>query len=278
MSITIPVSAADMPLTEWLSAIREIAAEAGAITMRHYQPGGFEGAEAKGDGSPVTAADREAEAAITPRLKALTPNIPVIGEEAADAGTLPSIGQGPFWLVDPLDGTKEFIKGSGEFTVNIALIVSGRPLLGVVLAPAIDEEYGGCGIGTAFQRIGSRGDEEISVTDPVPAALRIVASRSHRNDDALDAFMKGREIGEVVCRGSSLKFCDVAAGRADIYPRFGPTCEWDTAAGHAVLEAAGGYVTDETGGLFPYGKVERKFLNTGFIAWGGAEAGDWFPA
>ena len=271
MPTTIP------PLADLLDPIRDYARRAGAVIMTHYQPGGMgDDVEAKGDGSPVTAADREAEAIITPLLNALTPEIPVIGEEAASAGDLPEIKQGPFWLVDPLDGTKGFIKGSGEFTVNIALIVDQRPVLGVIYAPAFDEEFGGYGIDTAFMKQGDGADQPISVTSPPPAKVRVTASKNHRNQSALDAFLAGREVADCDARSSSLKFCEVAAGRADIYPRFGPTCEWDTAAGHAILEAAGGLVTDVNGGPFEYGKADRKVLNDSFIAWGGTDPAEWF--
>ncbi|MBV6632384.1 MAG: 3'(2'),5'-bisphosphate nucleotidase CysQ [Alphaproteobacteria bacterium] len=258
-----------------LSPIREIAKQAGEVIMEYYQPDGMDEVIAKGDGSPVTIADREAEALITPLLRQLTPDVPVIGEEASDGGSLPDISGGQFWLVDPLDGTKDFIKGLGEFTVNIALVLDGRPVMGVIYAPAIDEEYGACGVGTAFERRGNGADTPIEVVTPDLGKLRILGSRNHGNPEALEKFMNGREVGSFVARSSSLKFCEVAAGRADIYPRFGNTCEWDTAAGQAILEGAGGVVTSTDGGLFPYAKADRKFLNDGFIAWGGVGPAEW---
>ncbi|MEM6904171.1 MAG: 3'(2'),5'-bisphosphate nucleotidase CysQ, partial [Pseudomonadota bacterium] len=230
---------------------------------------------AKGDGSPVTIADREAEALITPLLKELAPSVPVIGEEATDEGMMPDISGGRFWLVDPLDGTKDFIKGKGEFTVNIALVLDGRPVLGVIYAPAIDEEYGAFGLGTAFECLGGGEDRALEVATPDESDLRILGSRNHGDPEAMARFLDGRSIGSFIARSSSLKFCEVAAGRADIYPRFGNTCEWDTAAGQAILEGAGGVVTSTDGGLFPYAKTDRKFLNDGFIAWGGVSPAEW---
>ncbi|WP_342640902.1 3'(2'),5'-bisphosphate nucleotidase CysQ [Rhodoligotrophos ferricapiens] len=227
----------------------------------------------KADHSPVTEADQVAERIILAGLKESLPDLPVVAEEAMAAGQCPAIGE-RFILVDPLDGTKEFISQNGEFTVNIALIEAGHPRAGVVYAPAVNQLYfGEIGLG-AWQA-------EIEVEDPFErAAFRpihtrpcpddgftVVASRSHR-DAATDEYLRGQPVRELVSAGSSLKFCLIAAGLADLYPRFGRTMEWDVAAGHAVLAAAGGSVSGIDGGDFTYGKEHRGFDNPGFIARG----------
>lgn len=220
---------------------------------------------AKGDDSPVTLADQRAEALITGELARLTPDIPVVGEEAADCGQLPAVGR-CFWLVDPLDGTKEFISRNGEFTVNIALIEHGQPVLGVVLAPALGALYaGGPGLGAWTEQSGQR---QAIACRPAPAeGLRVVASRSHGDAAALQSFLAGRRVAQHVSAGSSLKLCLVASGQADVYPRLGRTMEWDIAAGHAVLAGAGGTVERLDGGSpLTYGKP--GFENPHFAAWG----------
>lgn len=221
----------------------------------------------KGDASPVTAADAAGEAVILADLARLTPDIPVVAEEAMSAGHCPKIGDGPFWLVDPLDGTKEFIKRNGEFTVNIGLVQAGRPSLGLVYLPVGDVLYRGHGLGTAQRITPDTGREAIACRRPPGEGLVVLSSRSHATDAALAAFLKGVRVKETLAAGSSLKFCRVAEGVADLYPRFGPTCEWDTCAAQAVLEAAGGSVTTEDGGPFLYGKTP-SFRNSVFIARG----------
>lgn len=247
-----------------LSELREIALGAGAITLRHFEAG--VDVDRKSDDSPVTIADREAEEYITSKLRVLTPDIPVVGEEAVSAGVIPDISRGKFWLVDPLDGTKEFISGSGEFTVNIGLIEDGTPTMGVVYTPVVKEMYAAAGPGTAVLSIDCGPDTPITTRDLPGAGLTIIGSRRHGDPAKLDAFLSGRKVAEQLSRGSSLKFCAVASGRADIYPRFGPTCEWDTAAGDAVLRAAGGRVVDTSGKPLRYGKTDDRFLNPEFIA------------
>jgi 3'(2'), 5'-bisphosphate nucleotidase len=222
--------------------------------------------ETKGDNSPVTAADSRAEAVILAALDRLAPEIPVVAEESVAAGRVPTVGDGPFWLVDPLDGTKEFIKRNGEFTVNIGLIQNRRPVLGLVLAPALDILYIGHGPGTA-RRVTARGEEPIRCRRPDPAGLMVLGSRSHGDGGAMDAFLARYPVASRVTAGSSLKFCRLAEGTADLYPRLAPTCEWDTAAAHAVLLAAGGHVTTESGAPLHYAKNAR-FLNPHFIARG----------
>lgn len=249
--------------------LKRIAREAGDVTLDYFDESGYQGADAKGDGSPVTAADTAAEAVIEKALADILPDVPMVGEEASEEGRIPDLSQTDwFWLVDPLDGTKEFISGSGDYTVNIALIHKGVPVIGVVYAPVKGELYAGHGPGTAV-KYNEESDKEkaIHVRRPPEEGLTVVASRNHGNADKLDKFLEGYKIAKVLKRGSSLKICAIAAGKADLYPRFGPTCEWDTAAGDAVLRAAGGMITDLNGALFSYGHSGRKFLNTEFIAW-----------
>ena len=249
-----------------LDATSEIAREAGAKIMEIYATD-FE-ARAKDDASPVTDADLAAEAIIAPALAALTPAIPVVAEEAAAAGNAPRITDGSFWLVDPLDGTKEFLNRNGEFTVNIGLIRDGTPILGVVFAPALDCLYMGAQGRGAFKSAGGAEPSPIQVRPEPAEGLTIVASRRHGDPAMLEAFLDGRAVKETINAGSSLKFCLVACGEADLYPRFGRTMEWDTAAGHAVLSAAGGRVTTTDLAPFTYAKNEI-FENPHFVAWGG---------
>jgi 3'(2'), 5'-bisphosphate nucleotidase len=221
--------------------------------------------ERKADASPVTRADRLAEAIILEALRGVTPEIAVVAEELAEASGLPAAAPERFWLVDPLDGTKEFIARNGEFTVNIALIERGRPALGVVHAPALAVTYWAAG-GRAFRRRGSGPAEPIAAR-PVPAEGAVVVhSRSHADETALAGYIATLPKAERRISGSSLKFCLLASGEADIYPRFGPTMEWDTAAGQAVLEAAGGHVATRDGAPLGYGKP--GFRNPDFIARG----------
>jgi 3'(2'), 5'-bisphosphate nucleotidase len=220
----------------------------------------------KDDASPVTLADERAEAIILEALAAASPEIPVIAEEQAATHGLPATAPDLFLLVDPLDGTKEFVNRNGEFTVNIALIEHGEPILGVVLVPVEDVLYAASGPGTARRRRGAGPPEAIAARRPPPDGVTVVHSRSHENNAALDAYLIGKNVAAKQVCGSSVKFCLLAAGEADLYPRFGPTMEWDTAAGHAILIAAGGSVTLHDGTPFRYGKA--GFRNPGFIARG----------
>ena len=240
-----------------------IAREAGQAIMDIYRTD-FS-VRSKDDESPVTAADEKAEEIIEAALGRLTPDIPVIGEEATAAGRQPRFGR-RFWLVDPLDGTREFIKRNGEFTVNIGLVEDGRPVLGVVFAPAIDRLFAGAGPGTAILSEQGAPALPISTAAPDPAGLVVVSSRSHRDGPEFDAWLARHKIARQTTAGSSLKLCLVAAGEADVYPRFGPTCEWDICAGHAVLRAAGGEILTDRGEALLYGKP--SLLNPNFIAWG----------
>lgn len=248
--------------------VRRIAIAAGEITLDYFDDSGFAEADAKADGSPVTIADQKAEDHIIAALRDIFADIPVVGEESVSAGNIPDLtGHDYFWLVDPLDGTKEFVSGSGEYTVNIALIHKGVPLLGVVYAPVPGELYAGCGPGTAIRWLDDTDIEKpIHVRIPPATGLNVVASRSHGSGQAMDDFLANYKISKMIKRGSSLKLCAVACGKADMYPRFGPTCEWDIAAGDAVLRSAGGVVSGEDGRAFTYGHADRKFLNPSFIA------------
>ena len=256
MPVTPPTNA------QLLESLVPIVRAAGEVVMEVYATD-FDVSH-KGDASPVTQADERAEAVITAALKALTPDIPVVGEEASSAGQTPELGD-RFWLVDPLDGTKEFINRNGEFTVNIALVDRGQAVLGVVLAPALGVLYaGGVGLGAWLEKGGQR--SAIACRAEPPEGLSVVASRSHGDAAALDAFLAGRRVARNVSAGSSLKLCLVACGEADVYPRLGRTMEWDIAAGHAVLSGAGGAVDRIDGGPLTYGKPGLD--NPHFAAWG----------
>jgi 3'(2'), 5'-bisphosphate nucleotidase len=248
----------------------EIALAAGPVVMAEYATDCQ--ARAKSDSSPVTIADERAEALILELLRARAETIPIVAEESAARGVGLAIGDA-FVLVDPLDGTREFLSRNGEFTINIALVRDGAVVAGAVYAPAVG-------------RLWLAGERAFSCAAPVgaplpePAARRLLktriapaaglvalASRSHC-DAATEAFLAKLPIGERRSAGSSLKFCVLAEGGADVYPRFGATMEWDTAAGEAVLRAAGGTVVSIEGGIFAYGKRDAGFRNGGFVAWG----------
>jgi 3'(2'), 5'-bisphosphate nucleotidase len=251
-------------LERLLAVSFEAARRAGEAIMEVYA-GDFAVAR-KADSSPVTLADQRAETIILAALAAAATGIPVIAEERAEAEGLPAETGDLFWLVDPLDGTKEFISRNGEFTVNIGLIQAGVPILGMVHVPALGVTYGSAGPGTARRWRGNAPVEPIAARRPPPGGLVVVHSRSHENNEKFDAYLLGKNITEKRVCGSSVKFCLLAAGEADLYPRFGPTMEWDTAAGHAVLIAAGGSVTTLEGAPFVYGKTGLR--NPGFIARG----------
>jgi 3'(2'), 5'-bisphosphate nucleotidase len=227
--------------------------------------------KSKADASPVTEADERAEAIILDALRRIAPMVPVIAEEEAAAGRCPPTGE-RFFLVDPLDGTREFVSRNGEFTVNIALVESGVPVAGVVYAPALRRIFTGGPFGAREGRVeaGSVGDlRPVSVRSPPAEGLTVVGSRSH-NTAETDAFIKRFPVREFRSAGSSLKFCLLACGEADLYPRFGRTMEWDTAAGDAVLRAAGGVTLRPDGSPFVYGKrgqaQDADFANPHFVA------------
>ena len=244
-----------------ISELEPIARAAGdAILTIYRQPFAV---EYKQDESPLTAADQGAHEVIVQALARLTPDIPVLSEES-DAETMQArLGWSRYWLVDPLDGTKEFVSRNGEFTVNIALIDHGRPVWGLVYAPVLDRLwYGGKGIGA--WRVAD-GKHEAIQTRPHGdgEAWRVVGSRNHLSQETLDYLAPFGEI-ELVSMGSSLKFCIIAEGGAELYPRLAPTCEWDTAAAQAVLEGAGGSVTQLDGTALAYNKP--NILNPWFVA------------
>ncbi len=247
--------------------LRLIAERAGQVIMAHYAEGVDIEVRAKDDASPVTAADEAAEVFILQALETLTPEIPVVAEEAMAAGTRPDISGGLFWLVDPLDGTKEFLARNGEFTVNIALIQDGEPVAGVVHAPAMAMTWAGAGAGSATYSEADRPAIGIAVRQPPKDGLVVVASRRHGAAKELDSFLADYDVAEQMEAGSSFKFCLIASGKADLYPRFGRTMEWDTAAGHAVLLAAGGSVTRADDGS-PLRYAKPGFENPHFIARG----------
>jgi 3'(2'), 5'-bisphosphate nucleotidase len=251
-----------------LQTLIDAALEAGGEIARIYAAGCE--AEEKADGSPVTRADREAEAIILARLAVAWPDIPVLAEEEAYAGRIPELGR-RFFCVDPLDGTRGFVARNGEFTVNIALVENGAPVAGVIYAPDPRLLYYGARGEGAF-RVRGLGSPERVRPRTRPARLIAVGSRSHASHGTADKSAH-LDIAEFVASSSSLKFCLVAEGSADVYPRHGRTMEWDTAAGQAILEAAGGRVLalDEAGretGPLVYAKAECGFENPPFIAWG----------
>lgn len=252
-----------VPRGELLERVIVVVRTAAKIVMDVYHTD-FE-VVVKGDNSPVTLADKQAEAVIVPALKKLLPDVPVVAEEAAAEGAVLAHGFKRFWLVDPLDGTKEFINRNGEFTVNVALIEEGRPVLGVVAAPAIGQLFAGALGAGAFVE-DANGRCALACRRVPEAGLTVVASRSHGDTESLAAFLQGRKLAEVRSAGSSLKLCLVASGQADLYPRLGRTMEWDIAAGHAVLSAAGGSVTTLDGAPLLYGK--NGFDNPYFVAKG----------
>lgn len=238
--------------------------KASKIAMSHYE--GFDAASGvmnKADDSPLTKADLEVDAFIGRVLSETFPEIPVVTEERASSHDL-DVTRGYFFLVDPIDGTKEFINKRDEFTVNIALLHNKTPIAGVVCAPALNRSFTGVvGIGAHETNLETGASKAIQVSKPDNSALMVVASRSHLSDET-KAFIDANPVREMKSAGSSLKFCLIASGEADLYPRFGPTMEWDTAAGHAVLLAAGGIVDNLDGSPLEYAKPE--FRNPWFMA------------
>lgn len=269
-----------------LPALVQIALSAGGEIMEVYRSA-F-GSQQKADGSPLTEADLRADRVIRAGLAQHFPGVWIWSEESShgDGAAAPAPGTVEhFFLVDPLDGTREFIARNGEFTVNIALVEQGIPVAGVVVAPALGEVFCAAqghgawgwrfdvGSGAAYPALSQAHALRVALQPPL-APLRVLGSRSHRGDDApLQAWLAQRERGGRTCIvtpcGSSLKFCRIAQGAADAYPRFGPTSQWDTAAGQCVLEAAGGQVLDLQGRTLRYG-LDRDVINPDFIASGQA--------
>lgn len=248
--------------------------EAAEVEMRHFLAG--VAVEHKADRSPVTEADRQAEAIIVAALRDAMPGVPVVAEEAVSAGTKPDI-DGAFFLVDPLDGTREFIANGREFTINIGLVCEGGPVFGIIYAPALARLYLTIGADEALsatvppstERVATAldGARALSTRTPDTQALVAIQSRS-RKAGQLDSLFKRHKVSELQRAASSFKFCLVAEGLSDLYAQFGETCEWDTAAGEAILTAAGGAVMALDGGPLRYGGGEKGFLNPPFIAWG----------
>lgn len=245
-----------------IESLKELMWQAGDAIMQVYRSDDF-GAETKGDDSPVTKADLAAHHILVEGLKNLTPKIPVVSEEDSSSLDVPKANS-TYWLIDPLDGTKEFIKRNDEFTCNLALIENNTPALGFVGVPAMHELYVGGGSLPATKLLRNGETELIHHQPSANGVTRVVASKSHLNEET-QAFINSIEDKiELVQAGSSLKFLKIATGEADIYPRLAPTCEWDTAAAQAVLEGAGGKMTQADGTQMRYGKDE--ILNPHFIA------------
>ena len=259
--------------------IRRISIQAGEIVLEYFD--GFKDMETaqKSDGSPVTQADKKAEIFIEKQLKELMPGVPVIGEESYSAGLRPDLSKHDyFWLVDPLDGTRSFIRGGNNFTTNIALIYRGQPVLGVVYAPQKEEIYYGyfdaeTNDGHAFRYYEHSENEKAIRTRKVPGrGLNVMTSGDYPNDTEHQEFLKDYKVANIIRCASSLKMCTIANGKADLYVRFGPTGEWDTAAGHAVLRAAGGDIRNTAGKPLRYGEKIDDIINPDFIA----ASGDFF--
>ncbi len=250
--------------------VRRVAMTAGDACLDHFLPEGMDRASVitKSDGSPVTLADKASEDIIAKGLADIAPGILMVGEEQVADGMGPTTldGHAYYWMVDPLDGTLEFIKGSGDFTVNIALMHNHQPILGVIYAPYSGDLYAAHGPGTAIKwTIETKRDKPIKTRQPPRGGLTVMAS-AHYHSPEVEAFLEEYKVEKLIKRGSSLKFCTIAAGKADLYPRLGPTCEWDTAAADAILRAAGGQITTLDGAPLTYGKIDQKFINPAFIA------------
>lgn len=252
--------------------VRRIAIEAGELILEYFDGIRDIDTMVKPDGSSVTKADQDAEKLIKSRLRDIFPDIPMIGEEGFAAGDrvdLQSLEY--FWLVDPLDGTRSFIKGGKDFTVNIALIYEGEPVLGVVYAPELGELYAGyieeSGGSRAFRFFEDSEKEKDIRTRAMPReGLTVFSSTYHAVLDKQEAFLERFKVAKAIRRSSSIKICQIASGKADLYPRFGETCIWDTAAGHAILRAAGGDIRDIQGNSLRYNSVHPDLLNPEFIA------------
>ncbi len=217
----------------------------------------------KSDSSPITIADNLSHQIITERLKILTPEIPIISEEDCEIDYKIRAQWSQYWLVDPLDGTKEFINKNDEFTVNIALINKNTPILGIIHIPVTNETYWGSRSNGSFYLNENNDKKQLYVSERINSPLRIAVSRSHPSE-ILDSLLKQLVDYEILEAGSSIKFCMIASGQADCYPRFGPTSEWDTAAGEAIVHAAGGHVMTASGNSMNYNKKET-FINPNFI-------------
>jgi 3'(2'), 5'-bisphosphate nucleotidase len=271
------VAMVDEAFKELARALIHTAQSAGELILRYRNSG--QEVTYKDDGSPVTVADRAAEELIINDLARLAPGVVAIGEESVGVTLADFDPDKPFFLVDPLDGTRGFVKGGDEFSVNIGLVRDRTPVFGLIYAPALEKLYLTVAPGEAASArlVPARGQnlDDLSFTPlhvrTSVGKLTAVASRSHMNDATRD-YMARLPIAETLSVSSSLKFAVVAEGGADLYPRLAPTCEWDTAAGQAILTAAGGKVLAEDGNPLAYGKVAADLVNPGFVAWGGALA------
>ena len=256
-------------LEDLIAPATNIARDASSLIMKIYKTD-FE-IETKADNSPLTAADKASHINIVRGLKKITPDVPILSEESSEISFAERSSWDEYWLIDPLDGTREFIHRNGEFTVNIALIRNHNPVLGIVHLPARDQVYFGYR-GAAFRCDGEELPRQIHVTAQAHSPVRVLGSRSHRGS-SLDRYLNNLGEHVMVPIGSSLKICLVAAGEADIYPRLGPTSEWDIAAAHAVVECAGGQVTGLDGQPIRY-NTKSNVVNPHFIVFGDVSR-DW---
>jgi 3'(2'), 5'-bisphosphate nucleotidase len=276
MSSIVPESADPAPPSPFALALAQIAVDAGAAAIRHFRVGCPHAA--KGDGSPVTLADEDAEAVILAGLRRLEPQMVIVAEEScAKKGAPPAAGR--FALVDPVDGTREFLACEPEFTVNIAVIEGGAPVIGCVYAPALALLFLGEAGRGAWKAATDPGEalaeqrlQPIAVRQPPAGGMTALVSRSHL-DAQTEAYLERLGPAERLSVGSSLKFCWMAEGRGDVYPRFQRVMEWDIAAGHAVLAAAGGRVETPEGLPVRYGQADEEYRAPMFIAWGAAGQG-----
>ena len=249
--------------------VKRIAVEAGELIYGHYDESGFSDVIEKNDGSPVTIADQEGEKFIIEKLKGITGDIPIVGEEMVEAGEVISLDDSEYyWLVDALDGTKGFIKGDGDFTVNIALIRNGKPVLGVIYAPHHEELYAGFEGGIATRWLEESKNEKEIRTRSMPKDGLTIMTSYNRSAEKRDQFLESFMVKKIVRRYSSIKICSIAQGKADLYPCLGQTCFWDTAAGDAILRSAGSGIVDLDGNLLEYtpNKNNPKYFNKEFLA------------
>lgn len=246
--------------------VKRIVLEAGQATLPYYDMVETLHVTTKADGSPVTEADKIAEAIIEKGLREIVPSVPMIGEEAVSEGRIPDLSQADyFWLVDPVDGTKGF--ASGDYTVNVALIHKGEPVMGIIYAPVHGDLYTGCGPGEATRTLESTGTEKpITVRDIPREGFTIVTNRTSDPFGKIEKFLERFKVNKTIRLGSSLKLCLIASGKADLYPRFGQISEWDIAAGDAILRSAGGSIIDLDGNSLTYGHADKKFISPEFIA------------
>ncbi len=257
-----------------INALLEISIEAGNSILDIYSTN-FQ-INSKEDSSPVTTADIASNKIITRGLNKITPHIPILSEESSLISYAERSKWNQYWLVDPLDGTKEFIKKNGEFTVNIALISNNKPIFGIVHAPVFSDIYWGHNSLGSYVKHKNQSHQKIMVQDRVKSPIRIATSRSHKSSNEINFLDNIKDSIEIPI-GSSLKFCYLASGKADIYPRFGPTSEWDIAAGDAILRAAGGEVLDSNRNIFCY-NVKKSIINGSFFAYGNKDLGKKFSA